>query len=348
MRIAYVSHVDSRWIKQRPQFIAEALQQGGHSVTYVCSSFVRRGLLIKAQGLSVPVLRVPMLPQSLRRRLKFLDLPLSALSAVFILLSTGPDIVVFTHSRHHWLAQLLRYCGVRVFYDCMDLNGLFSDAVSRDTHDERHLIDLSERVFCSSERISKHVERLSPLASVTMVPNALNASAFRPQGGENAKVSQGIIGYVGAVSSWFDFEAVLTLLDAMPEVTVQLWGPCDVSIPAHERLTYGGILPHEEAISAMRQCSVLLLPFEITELILAVDPVKVYEYVATGRPVVAVSYPQLDHFGDWIHQYKSTPELISQVKILLNQKTLEPGRLDEFIAANNWNVRAKLMIENFA
>lgn len=348
MRIAYVSHVDSRWIKQRPHFIAESMHQRGETVTYVCSGLVRNKLLVRSQTLSIPVLRIPMLPQRFRRRLRYLDLVLSAISAAVILVRLRPQAVVFTHSRHHWLARLLRVARVRIFYDCMDLNGLFADATSTDIQDERHLVNASNRVFCSSKPIAEHIHRMSSDVQVDLVPNALHQVSFLEAAGQERVFTPKTVGYVGAISSWFDFEAVLALLDARSDLTVHLWGPRDVAIPKHNRLKYLGILPHDAAVSAMRSCAVLILPFSVNDLILAVDPVKVYEYVATGRPVVTSDYPQLDHFGDRIYRYRSPKQLIALVGQLQDKSTLGREDLAEFIKTNNWMVRAEMMASRLA
>lgn len=345
MRIAYVSHVDSRWIKQRPHFIAESMQATGQSVTYVCSSLVRGELLVKNQSLSVPVVRVPMLPQRFRRHLGMLDLFLSFVSTLIILIRVRPQVVLVTHARHHILARIFRRARVRVFYDCMDLNGLFSDATSTDSRGERILVEVSERIFCSSDPIATHIQSMAPKARVSVVPNALNAAAFSGSEPENRSFTPKTVGYVGAISSWFDFSAILALLEAKPDLTVCLWGPCDVIVPEHDRLKYLGILPHDEAIKAMRSCAALVLPFHVTELIRAVDPVKVYEYVATGRPVIAADYPQLAHFGSWISRYTSADHLIRRVEALVDTPTLSPNQLSEFVAANNWAVRTEKMLK---
>lgn len=348
MRIAYVSHVDSRWIKQRPHFIAESMQEMGKAVTYVCSNLVRRELLVKNQSLSVPVVRVPMLPQRFRRRLSVFDAFLAVISALIILIRVRPQAVFVTHARHHRLARILRRARVRVFYDCMDLNGLFSDATGTDSRDERILVEVSEMVFCSSQPIATHIQSIAPKARVSVVPNALNSAALLSSEPGNGSFTPNTVGYVGAVSSWFDFSAILALLDAKPGLTVCLWGPCDVIVPEHNRLKYLGILPHDEAIRAMRSCAVLVLPFHITELIRAVDPVKVYEYVATGRPVIASDYPQLAHFGGWIKRYTSAGHLIRHVEELVDAPTIAANQLSEFVAANSWAVRSKKMLEEIA
>lgn len=345
LRIAYISHVDSRWIKQRPHFIAESMEQSRHEVTYVCSGLVRREFLVTGQSLAVPVVRIPMLPQRFRRGLNALDALMSAISALVIIVRLRPQVVVCTHSRHFRLARHIRRMGIRVFYDCMDLNGLFSDATSTEAADERELVAASERTFCSSEPIANHIRALRPGACVNVVQNALNPAAFEEISALEELYVPGTVGYVGAISTWFDFDAVLALLAARQDLTVRLWGPSDVEIPIHDRIEYMGIVSHEGAIRAMRSCSLLLLPFKVTDLIRAVDPVKVYEYVATGRPVITCDYPQLEHFGDLISRYSSTLELISEVDALLDSPSVSNQEISKFITSNSWAIRAEKMLD---
>ncbi|WP_426996758.1 hypothetical protein [Pseudarthrobacter sp. N5] len=269
---------------------------------------------------------------------------MSALSALVILVRIRPRIVILTHSRHFLLAGYLKRMGIRVFYDCMDLNGLFSDAANSDREDERELVGVSHRVFCSSELIATHIGGLGQRAEIDIVSNALHPEAFTAFADRRPQVIVGTVGYIGAISSWFDFDAVLAILDSRADVVVKLWGPCDVEIPEHDRIHYMGIVSHGIVVEQMHSCSVLLLPFKVTDLIRAVDPVKVYEYIATGRPVITCDYPQLDHFGNFIDRYSTVGELVAQVERLLDSKTLEREQIEDFIHSNSWNERAKNML----
>lgn len=340
MRIAYISHVDSRWIKQRPQFLAEALVDKRTRVSFVCSSIVRRRSLVRDQGLAVPVVRVPLLPQSLRSKLRCFESTAAFVSALMIVLRVRPRAVIVTHVRHLSLARVLRAWGIDVYYDCMDLNSLFVDSIGRDSSDEFDLVSLCEKVFCSSLRIEEHIRLLDSDAKVISVTNGLDPLSFvHPE--SSGLVQPLSVGYVGTVSSWFDFEVVLALLEAKPEISVTICGPVDIDIPTHARIHFLGILPHSEAVAAMNQCSVLVLPFRLTDLVQAVDPVKVYEYVATGRPVVAVKYDQLEHFGDLIHRYSSKTEFVTQVSELVSAPRLVEDVRLRFIEENSWSKRAE-------
>lgn len=345
MRVAYVSHVDSKWIKQRPHFIAESLRDAKTRVTFVCSMFAQKKRLVSSQRLNVPVLRVPMLPQRFRSKLRFLDPVGSYLSALLILGFLRPTHVICTHSRHHRLARVLKKAGVNIYYDCMDLNGLFADVLSSDSRDELELVSSSKAVFCSSEVIVEHIQKLNKGTTTVVVGNALHPPSLVKGGRTKEEPSPRTFGYVGAISAWFDFDAILGIVNSMDDVNVILWGPCDVQIPSHERILYRGVLPHDEAVAAMQSCTVLLLPFVINDLVRAVDPVKVYEYIATGRPVLVRDYPQLSHFGDFVNRYSDVPELITKARCLVDAPPTPPALVNEFITSNAWSVRARTIKE---
>jgi glycosyltransferase involved in cell wall biosynthesis len=90
----------------------------------------------------------------------------------------------------------------------------------------------------------------------------------------------------------------------------------------------------------MRACSVLVMPFLVTPLIEGVDPVKIYEYIATGRPVVASDYKELEHFGPLIARYRNARQFTQLVAESLIQVASKQGETRNFIETNCWKARA--------
>ncbi len=105
-------------------------------------------------------------------------------------------------------------------------------------------------------------------------------------------------GYVGTISSWFDFSAVRRLALAFPSASVLLVGPRACRPPRlPPNVHFVDARPHEQLPSVLRAFDVGLVPFRRTALVDAVNPVKVYEYLAAGLPVLATDSTELRRFG---------------------------------------------------
>jgi glycosyltransferase involved in cell wall biosynthesis len=59
-------------------------------------------------------------------------------------------------------------------------------------------------------------------------------------------------------------------------------------------------LPYAELPRYLHGFDVCILPFKVIPLTLATNPVKVYEYLSAGKPVVAVDLPEMAQFGDLV------------------------------------------------
>jgi len=85
--------------------------------------------------------------------------------------------------------------------------------------------------------------------------------------------------YIGTISSWFDFESIILMLDKNESANFVLIGPVDISIPKHNRLHYFGTFSRDYLPFFMLNAHVLTMPFKVNQLIESVDPVKIYEYI---------------------------------------------------------------------
>lgn len=103
------------------------------------------------------------------------------------------------------------------------------------------------------------------------------------------------IGYVGTLGSWFDWELVLALALANPDMRLRLTGPLlappPPSLPSNVELRPA--CPHEDAMREMASFAVGLIPFLRNGLTASVDPIKYYEYRALGVPVLSSAFGEM-------------------------------------------------------
>ena len=150
------------------------------------------------------------------------------------------------------------------------------------------------------------------------------------------------VGYVGTISSWMDFPLLLESLEKFPKLEYHLWGPAGVQIPEHERLISHGVIEHDRIREAIGDMDCLIMPFHVNDIVLAVDPVKLYEYISFGKNVICVQYPEVKRFEPyvWFYQDEKTFEQLLE-KLVKRELKIKYNREQQkhFLEINSWEER---------
>lgn len=106
-------------------------------------------------------------------------------------------------------------------------------------------------------------------------------------------------GFIGGIdASTFDPPLFVEVARSLPEVQFVMVGAC--SLPEDwcdlPNVRFLGQRDYAQVPGYMASCDVLLMPWNRSEWIRACNPVKLKEYLATGRPVVSTSFPELAHY----------------------------------------------------
>src|SRR5207249_3841258 len=124
--------------------------------------------------------------------------------------------------------------------------------------------------------------------------------AERPQRVYVDRQRRPIIGYYGAIAEWFDTDLVLQLAGEIPSALILLVGADTAGVGEATRqipnIVMTGEVPYNDLPFYLHAFDVCILPFKINELTLATNPVKAYEYLSAGKPVVSVDLPELSCF----------------------------------------------------
>lgn len=356
--LLYLMHVDWRWIKQRPHFLAEQLGQRRPLTVMHPVNRRRRHL----QENPSPLPRHPLLRTiGLRHRgLAGLDAALQRRRVLSVARKVGARALWLTHP------MLLDYvprslASLPVIYDCMDDALGFPAAPAeraRIAAAERALVERAALVLASSERLRQVLLERYPSPAladrVHLVRNGIDdgllarfgdaASASRARESTSPSRPSGPrLAYVGTVASWFDHDVLHRALAEVPQARLDVFGPCEVTPPAHPQVAFKGVVEHARLPELLAGYDLLIMPFRINDLILGVDPVKLYEYLAAGREVVSVRYPEVERFGPYVHFYEDAASLARILRDTADgrlPRRNEPARVRDFLRDSTWVQRA--------
>lgn len=348
-RVLYITHVAWGWIKQRPQFIAEELSRENIIDCYYVKSnrFNKANGDFKKGNLTVkgirfwPFERIPLIP------LKWLDAFNKLCFLCYKIDFSQYDYVWITEPRQYYLIKH-KVKGRRLIYDCMD-DMLEFPYIKRypklyrfEMESERQLLLDADIVICSAKALQDKIEaRYRIHRDMAIVNNAItDAITTYSKNGETLPLNSLV--YIGTISEWFDFKSVVFALEKHPDLSIILYGPLRMqNPPKHERLVYKGSISHEQILGVMNSAKGLIMPFVVNELIESVNPVKLYEYIYSGKPICASRYGETEKFSEFVTLYTGEKEFDDFVERVLGGKIqVNEEKMREFALNNTWRERA--------
>lgn len=256
--------------------------------------------------------------------------------------------------------QIGRHGERMVVYNCMDNYPAFWSAVPRRQRLvealERRMLARADLVVASSGGL---VHRCASARDVRLVPNACEAELFaQALGSPRPEVLDGmrrpLMGYVGTVSHWVDLALVTEIAAAHPEADLVMVGPVEnVDIRPYTQasnLHFIGAVPYRDVPAYVKAFDVCLIPFVGSDLTADVDPVKAYEYLALGKPVVAVGLPELARYGELLYLAAEREQALQKVSLALEEVTNGAGRAlvdarQQVARQNTWASRVSAVVQ---
>ncbi|MDD3894905.1 MAG: glycosyltransferase, partial [Syntrophomonadaceae bacterium] len=215
-----------------------------------------------------------------------------------------------------------------------------------DLETERLIVENSDVVCAVSGVLRDKMQALTGNKIVKLSPNALDSTFLK--GGKAAispRDGKPIIGYVGHLTdAWFDWPSLINIANIKPGWQFEIIGhfiPPNLNLPAN--ILYLGPKNHSEIKKIAKKWRTAIIPFKIGNLSDSVDPIKVYEYLAMGLPVVSFRMPQI-HGYPYVFIANNAEEFIMQIEKALHCP-MDSHVIAEFLAVNRWEDRAKQFLE---
>lgn len=369
MKILYFAPIYFDDMKQRPQQIAECLAKKYH-VFYVeptvslmrqllkgGRSFQGGALLLKGNQADSKendchtgrLVRMRLNGIfTLHKSLEILDpLGMNSLSEYMQIkkLANSCDVIWVGYSGWYTLVRCIK--NKPVIFDWMDEEELLVSSVLLKLTLKRN----KKRLLCSSDAVlvtcRRFYDELIRRKNVYHVPNAVSQNFLPAENGtmpEKKRAGKKIIfGYIGTISEWFDFDVIRYILGLSREYYVVMAGRNLQPVFVHERVKYIGVRPHEELPQIVRKFDVCLYNFKKNRLLETVNPVKIYEYLAAGRPVLAVSSIETEMFGKYVMRYREKEEIKELLAGGIRSPFESEQEYKEFIGSNTWEERAAVI-----
>jgi glycosyltransferase involved in cell wall biosynthesis len=188
---------------------------------------------------------------------------------------------------------------------------------------EEALCRTADLVVTTSETLCQERKRFNP--NTHWVPNGADIDHFSKETAPSADlrdIPHPIVGFVGGLSEWVDLDLVGELARERPHCSFVLVGPVAIDTTPVRGLANVRLLgprPYAALPSYLVGMDVGLIPFKRNPVTYHADPIKAYEYLAAGLPVVATELPALRRLEHVVRLAETTPAFLSALDAAIGE-----------------------------
>lgn len=233
--------------------------------------------------------------------------------------------------------------------DVMDLVSGFSNIGPNVSGAEAGLLRTADLTVVTATPLLEHVEGVAKRVAIIRNGADVDHLSAVPRSVFHDPKQRKIIGYYGAIASWFDTDAVAKLAERLPECLILLVGAdsagAEGKLRQYPNIRFTGEVPYGRLPYYLHAFDVAIVPFKINALTRATNPVKVYEYLAAGKPVVMTRLPESAQFGSLIRTAVDPDGIVEETVAVLAQEVSTPDSdaRRAFARANAWNARVEAL-----
>jgi putative glycosyltransferase len=208
-------------------------------------------------------------------------------------------------------------------------------------------------VVYSAKSLEDYIHEMNP-RKACYLPNGVDFSHFQeditilPK--EYEEIPKPRVIYVGAMKEWFDSATVKFLAQSLPKVSFVCIGDDEYVIDKDnsiKNIYFLGRKKYKDIPIYIRNSDVGLIPFDLQgnqNLIAHINPLKLYEYMACGLPVVSSSWRALELLQTPAKLYHTREEALSLLRNAL-QEPPNPQRYIDYAAQNTWDERVETLLK---
>lgn len=186
------------------------------------------------------------------------------------------------------------------------------------------------------------------------IPNGVNFLHFEQGNADMPKEYDEIpaprIIYVGAMEEWFDYMTLEYLAKSLPNISfVCIGDSTKIKDKVHHagNVYFLGRKKYEDLPRYIKNAAIGLIPFWLDrnkELVEHINPLKLYEYMACGLPVVSSTWRELELLQTPAKLYQSKEEALTLLTELLEEKQ-DPQMYIDYAAQNTWDERVNALLK---
>lgn len=255
-------------------------------------------------------------------------------------------------------AHLLKHIPYdKLVYEYIDDISLFYYYTEEMKATHYQLIGEADLTVCTARALYEEAKKTARKAILS--PNAGDYDFFHdnrecmmePTLGEKIEKYNCVLGYYGCLASWFDYDLVIEVAKKRPDWCFVLVGYCfDGTVSRLQEAAIPNIIlypaqPYKKLPSFVVGFDIQTIPFVLNDITNATSPVKLFEYMASGKPILTSAMPECLQYRS-VAIYSDADDFIAKTERLLQDRNNPEFIMDMDCEAkeNTWDARVEQIL----
>jgi glycosyltransferase involved in cell wall biosynthesis len=236
-----------------------------------------------------------------------------------------PDILWTYWPNTAYQAKRFKQAGCQTVYHCIDdftavtYPFVSPAAIAQMEAEQCRQVD---HIFTRTKALTEAKKRLNP--QTHYLPGGVDSTRFDPSTVQpNADIIQlphPIVGFVGTFDNRVDVDLLQQIVTALPDYTFVFVGPIKHHVISHQAIyklpnvVFLPAQPHTAVPATVAAFDVCLIPYRRNPYTQGLSPIKLYEYLAMGKPVIGTKLPYLEREQEHIWLAETVGEFIESIQ----------------------------------
>lgn len=156
--------------------------------------------------------------------------------------------------------------------------------------------------------------------------------------------------YFGLFDERSNQDIILSIADTLKDSEIHIIGNvvCSVErLQKRENIFFHGAISYAGLPDAVKEMDLFILPYHKNELTHFINPLKLKEYLSTGRPVVSIDLPEVVKLKDHLFIARNSEEFIETIRSIKEKKiTFHSEKILKYIQENEtWKAKAEKLCQ---
>ncbi|AEH45531.1 glycosyl transferase, group 1 [Thermodesulfatator indicus DSM 15286] len=212
---------------------------------------------------------------------------------------------------------------------------------------EKELIRKTDVLIVVSDILAQRIKKIAKSQKFFLLTHGVDIFRFANPFSirhEIVKIPRPRIGYTGLIWERLNFQLIEHIINKHSDYSFVFVGKEDISVDflkKYKNFYYFEPVSFDKVPALLKEFDVLIMPYQLDKGTQSANPLKLKEYLASGKPVIGVPLKEIKKFEPYVVVAETPEEWVKAIQDIISGKLCPPKIPHEELVKEDWSYKAK-------